>query len=381
MGLFSFFMLIFSVAFYYYFNQDVNNKLKTKLTKIALNVEKSDKLSKNIKIINKKLKEDFIVQDLGETLKATLIFPFKNRTIIITKIVDDKSEDVVDSMLVIEPILLLFLLVAVMKLTNKIFTPIEEITQISKKISINNFNTTIPNFYQEKEIKELINSFNEMIKRVHEGVENLDRFNSDVSHELKTPLTIIKGEISVSLKKTRDTQSYIESMKVINKEVEEMNTIIDNLLLLTKFTKENILQTFQNCDLDIILLKVLEKYENKNIEVSLENIQYYGNSQLLYHLFFNIIDNAIKYSKSKVEIKLYKNNKIYFEVIDDGEGIENKELDKITNRFYRVDKSRNKSIKGFGLGLSIVKKVVELHNMQLKINSEIGKRTRVVVEL
>ena len=380
LGIFTLFLLLFSVAFYYYFNQDVNNKLKEKLSKEAILILKSNKTSKNVKIVNKLLKEKFIVQDLGENLKVTLIFPFDNKTIILTKIVDDKSEDVVDSMLVLEPILILILIFVTIKITDKLLKPIEEITNISKKISINNFNQKLSDNYQEIEIKNLINSFNDMIDRIQDGVKNLDRFNSDVSHELKTPLTIINGEIDVSLKKIRTSKDYINSMKIIKKETKIIQKIIDNLLLLTKYTKENIMQSFDKCYLDMILLEVLEKYEksDKTFQVDIDNIEYFGNEQLIYHIFINLIDNAVKYSHTKIIIKLYKKDKIYFEVSDDGDGIEEKYLDKITNRFFRIDSSRNKKIQGFGLGLSIVKKAIELHNGELNITSN-STGTKIVV--
>lgn len=380
LGIFTLFLLLFSVAFYYYFNQDVNNKLKEKLSKEAILILKSNKTSKNVKIVNKLLKEKFIVQDLGENLKVTLIFPFDNKTIILTKIVDDKSEDVVDSMLVLEPILILILIFVTIKITDKLLKPIEEITNISKKISINNFNQKLSDNYQEIEIKNLINSFNDMIDRIQDGVKNLDRFNSDVSHELKTPLTIINGEIDVSLKKIRTSKDYINSMKIIKKETKIIKKIIDNLLLLTKYTKENIMQSFDKCYLDMILLEVLEKYEksDKTFQVDIDNIEYFGNEQLIYHIFINLIDNAVKYSHTKIIIKLYKKDKIYFEVSDDGDGIEEKYLDKITNRFFRIDSSRNKKIQGFGLGLSIVKKAIELHNGELNITSN-STGTKIVV--
>ena len=138
--------------------------------------------------------------------------------------------------------------------------------------------------------------------------------------------------------------------------------------------------------MDTILLMVLEKYsailKEKNIKVHLdkfEAISYSANSQLIAIIFSNIIDNAIKYTpKNKnIYISLFKDKDIYFIIKDEGIGIPQDKLSKITNRFYRVDESRNKEIKGFGLGLSIVQNSVMLHDSKLDISSQIDEGTTV----
>ncbi|WP_459886043.1 sensor histidine kinase [Caminibacter profundus] len=411
-SIFTFFLLIFSFAFYYYFNKDIENKIQNKLYKTAIQIK--EKLQNNIPVTNQNVlilknnqviykgknflidykilnsNQNFSINDLGENLQATFILNFDNTKIIISKLFDDKSENVVDSMLVLEPILLILLIFASSKLIDKIIDPIKKITAISNNISMNNFNEMIPNIYKENELKALINSYNKMIKRLQEEFKNLERFNKDVSHELKTPLTRIKGEIETTLKQQRDINEYIKTLKSINEETNEMQEIIKNLLLLTKYSKENISKTFTKCDLDEILLSSIEKFtlylKEKNIKINikrLENIEYFGNQNLLSHLFSNLIDNAIKYSNqnSTIAIKLYKKNKVYFYIKDEGIGIPKDKIKYITKQFFRVEESRNKSIKGFGLGLSIVENAVLLHNGNLLISSTPNKGTKVLVIL
>lgn len=411
-SIFTLFLLIFSFAFYYYFNKDIENKIQNKLYKTAIQIK--EKLQNNIPITNQNVlilknnqviykgknflidykllnsNQNFSINDLGENLQATFILNFDNTKIIISKLFNDKSENVVDSMLVLEPILLILLIFASSKLIDKIIDPIKKITAISNNISMNNFNEMIPNIYKEIELKALINSYNKMIKRLQEEFKNLERFNKDVSHELKTPLTRIKGEIETTLKQQRDINEYIKTLKSINEEINEMQEIIKNLLLLTKYSKENISKTFTKCDLDEILLSSIEKFtlylKEKNIKINikkLENIEYFGNQNLLSHLFSNLIDNAIKYSNqnSTITIKLYKKNKVYFYIKDEGIGIPKDKIKYITKQFFRVEESRNKSIKGFGLGLSIVENAVFLHNGKLLISSTPNKGTKVLVIL
>lgn len=108
----------------------------------------------------------------------------------------------------LNPILLILLIIIGNRLIDKILIPIKNITKTTKDITINNFSTKIDIPKNNNEIKELIDSFNSMISRLKDGVDNLDRFNNNVSHELKTPLTVIQGELEVALRKDRDS-NYI----------------------------------------------------------------------------------------------------------------------------------------------------------------------------
>jgi len=377
-------LIFFSFSFYYYFNKSVENSIKNNLLNIAYKItnDKNYKSNAIIKIKpSNKQNIKFTIKDYGEYLKATLFFYANNKEFIITKKIDDKSEDIVDTMLVLEPVLLFLLIFLASKMIDKILIPIKNITKTSKEISINNFKNTISQ-NEEYELKELINSFNEMIKRLQNEVKSLDRFNTNVSHELKTPITIIKGEIAIALKKNRSAKYYQNSLISISQEINNIQKITDNLLLLTKYTKTNIIETFENGDLDTILLEVIEKYNpllnQKNIKITLkiEHIKFKCNSQLLYHIFSNLIDNAIKYSpkNSNINISLYKNKKINFIIEDEGIGIDKNEISKITEEFYQI----NKSTKGFGLGLSIVKYGVLLHNGELKITSNKGLKVHII---
>jgi len=229
-----------------------------------------------------------------------------------------------------------------------------------------------------------------MIKRLKNGVETLEQFNSDVSHELKTPLTVIKGEIEIALNKERDCKYYEKSLNVISSETEQIQAIVDNLLLLTRYNKENIRTTFQEVSLDSLLLGVVEKFNHKlkekNINLDIkkfESIIINANSILITSIFSNLIDNSIKYSENNtnINIVLYQKESIHFIIEDEGIGIAKEHLDKVQERFYRIDESRCKKIKGFGLGLSIVKNSINLHNGDMKISSQkdIGTKIEVVL--
>jgi len=420
-------LFLFSFAFYYFFKQNIHLKLQTQLYEQAKQLQdeilsgtslqkliqdprlqnyevaivKKNKIidkSKNFMLKNSvyyfQHKERFFMLESEKYVKGVYILtlkrPMQGKLIIMTHALNNMVEDVEDTLLTLIPMLLLILLFLGVKLIDKILIPITSITQTTRKISINHFSSTIPLPQNEDEIKDLVVSFNAMIDRLKEGVDNLDRFNSDVSHELKTPLTVIKGEVEVSLRKVREPEAYIKSMQTILYETGEMEKVVEDLLLLTKYSKDTIEQTFDKCQVDAIVLNILEKYDaalkDKQLNLKIEKLEpivIKANPLLLSTLFANLIDNAIKYTPEhgNITVSLYKKDKIHFVIKDEGMGIPKEKVSKITDRFYRVDESRNKKIKGFGLGLSIVKNSVELHGGEMKIVSVLGKGTTVHVIL
>lgn len=416
-------LLIFSFSFYFLFEKNTYSTFEEKLYKEAIFV-KDNYLNDNEVYFSKKgfLSSKIAVFENGKIIKQTddfnldYIIPYMEKeekfqlihnheimNVIYTlkindnlKIIlyedglDDKIEDIIETMIIIEPLLFFILLFLASKLIDKILIPIKNITNSANNITINNFSNTISSHIYNDEISELIKSFNTMIQRLQDGVKNLDRFNSDVSHELRTPLTVIRGEIEVSLRKTRESSYYIDSMNTIHFEIKQIENIIENLLLITKYSKENIKKTFLLSSVDSILLDIIYKYnnqiKNKNINLIINQIDSINeelNPSLLKTIFSNLLDNAIKYTSSNknITINLYKKEKIHFIIEDEGIGISKENLPLIMNRFYRVDKSRNKNIEGFGLGLSIVKNSVDLHNGKISIDSILNKGTKVEVIL
>ena len=316
--------------------------------------------------------------------------PFEGDILLYQKEIDDKVENVVNTLLVLNPILLLVLLLLGNRLIEKVLVPIRSVAHIAKNVSVTNFSTKIPLPKGEHELKDLVDSFNTMTDRLKEGVEKIDRFNSDVSHELKTPLTVIKGEIEVSLKKQRTSEYYQQTLHTIFDAANQIQRIIDDLLFLSKLSKKNIKITYRLSDLDAILLKIVEKYApiaaKKSIKIHLdclEPVAILVNPLLIERVFSNLLDNAIKYTPSgkNIHLSIYQDDRVHFKIQDEGIGIAEKFLAKITDRFFRVDESRNKGIDGFGIGLSIVENCINLHNGAFKITSKEGVGTTVEVLL
>lgn len=420
-GVVALILILFSISFRYFLNQSINNNIETKLYHEATenlahhlrndrnSDEQKNKLIqtlilkdgsivkqsaefdiKNIKELLKSDKSFYIFENENdESINALLILTKdKYKVLIYQKDIDNRIENFEDTLFILNSILLIILIYTASRLIDKILLPIQKITKNAKDISINNFSKTISEQKEDDEIKELVDSFNNMINRLKDGVEKLDRFNSDVSHELKTPLTVIKGEIEITLRKLREPQEYQKSMQTIYREANQMQKIVEDLLLLTKYSKDNIEHSFRACSLDSNLLAVIDKFgsklKEKEIVLHLERIEpisIKANESLISSIFSNLIDNAIKYTPNgkNIYISLFKDKQIYFEIRDEGIGIPKDNLSKVTDRFYRADESRNRGVKGFGLGLSIVKNSAELHNAKMKIESDENRGTIVVV--
>lgn len=237
--------------------------------------------------------------------------------------------------------------------------------------------TPVKNIYDKvKSVIFIILDVTEKFKR-----EELRReFTSNVSHELKTPLTIISG-YSELLKNglVKENEDILKFSNIIYNESNRMINLVDDILKLSKIDEEKEVEKNIVFVKDVIkdVLKSLDYYINKkNIEIILEldDIKFLVNYDNFYEILYNIIENAIKYNieGGKIIIKSKRNILI---IKDTGIGIKDNEIDRIFERFYRVDKGRTKYIEGTGLGLSIVKNLAILNNIKIKICSEYGKWT------
>jgi two-component system, OmpR family, sensor histidine kinase CiaH len=217
------------------------------------------------------------------------------------------------------------------------------------------------------------------------------RFVSDASHELRTPLSILSGEMEIALSKPRTTLDYKNIIKSSKEEIDRMTMLVKNLLFLAKtdYTKDKL--HFSQVDVTDLLNSIISEYhlkiKQKNISVDFEPAEISttipGQPMLLGQLFSNLIDNAIKYSKFKGKItisEIYQNHYLKINFKDNGLGINPKDKEKIFDRFYRVDQSRSQE-KGYGLGLSICKSIVDIHKGKLTVDSVLGKGTSFAVYL
>lgn len=213
------------------------------------------------------------------------------------------------------------------------------------------------------------------------------RFLTDASHDLRTPLTILNGEIEVSLQKKLTINEYKKTLQSNKEEVNDLIALVENMLFLSR--EELLYQTSQKETIDMTDLlaertAVFQKSANlKKLQLQFEfpkqSILIKGNQQLLKRMFTNLLDNAVKYTTAgKITVKLsQKNDSSIVKIIDSGIGISPLEQDKVYERFFRSDISRSE--KGYGLGLSIAKQIVTFHGGDISLASIVGKGTTVTV--
>ena len=209
------------------------------------------------------------------------------------------------------------------------------------------------------------------------------QFISNVSHELKTPLTVILGFIETFEDMFKSNSNEQKNMlKIMGKQAYRMSKLIDDLLLLSNVESS----IFQNRSEKIFISTMISKIKktiaslnskNHTIKYQIDNkLKIYGSKKEIESAFINLITNAIRYTNENGSISIswgLINGLPIFEVKDNGNGIEKKHINKITERFYRIDADRSRETGGTGLGLSIVKNIVNQHNGELKITSDIGK--------
>lgn len=227
----------------------------------------------------------------------------------------------------------------------------------------------------------------------HVKLDNMRKeFVADVSHELKTPITSIMGYADTLLEGEYDDVTRNKFLNVIASEARRMAKLVTDLLSLSRYDNNKISAEKTEFDLGELVKKCQEKLE---IEISkkhhkVENLVtanvplVYADKSGIERVVLNILSNSIKYTKENGSIKIYVGfvyNDAYIKIIDNGIGIPEKDLTRIFERFYRVDKARSRELGGTGLGLSIAKEILNQNNGSIDIKSEVGKGTEVVIRV
>jgi heavy metal sensor kinase len=354
-------------------------------------------------------------RSLGNTPLRIITFPVVEGSH--TKIVQIASslEEVEDALNTLFIILIITVPLALMGaslggqfLAHKALKPVDNITQTARMITSQNLNQRINPPKVKDEISRLIETFNEMISRLDQSFRQIKEFSSDASHELKTPLTILKGEVEVMLRRERTPQEYQQTLKSNLEEINRMSQIVEDLLLLSKADTGEIRLNKEDINLGDILNEVVAQMDllakSKKLNLSTVNhhqdIHIFGDALRIRELFINLIENGIKYTEEGGSIHvtlqkeypaLLRNQSNWLEeerekfvkivVSDTGIGIAKDDQERIFNRFFRVDKARSREQGGSGLGLSICKWIVEAHQGEIKVESELGKGSSFTVKL
>lgn len=243
----------------------------------------------------------------------------------------------------------------------------------------------------EKKVMERTRQLDAINKELNKVLELKSKFMSDASHELRTPLTIMQGNLELAVREFKENKKEVpETIRAIEKELRYMTGVLNDLALLTNTNKEKF--EYEKVDLKSLLraaaasMKILA--DKKKIEIKLiagqKKLEVMGDEAKLEKLFLNLIRNSIKYTENNGLIKIYleqaqSETRVIIE--DNGIGIPEQDLPFIFERFYRVDKARNRKEGGTGLGLAICKFIADSHGGYIGIESIIGKGTKFTIHL
>ncbi len=303
-----------------------------------------------------------------------------------TKAENIELNEIIEKMLIGDPIIIFIILVILYKMLQDIIKPMNTMIETAEHISVTDLDKRIPYIDNGDEFAQLAKTFNKMLSRLQTSFSQIKRFSADASHQLKTPLTSMRIQTDIVLKADRKNEEYKAVLKSVNDEIVYLQNMINNLFLLAQMDDEIIKQNFKQIDLDIVLMNAVEEFvlvaNKKGVSLDIKEIEHTvinAEDTLVSILCSNLIDNAIKYTPHSKNISIeLKDSKLTIE--DEGMGIEEKNLQAIFDRFFREDSNKLKGVKGFGLGLSMVKMIADIHGATINIESKIRIGTKIEIQ-
>ncbi len=289
-------------------------------------------------------------------------------------------------------IALVLVTIAVFIMTSKIAKPIRNLETATTLYSSGDFSYKVPEINSNDELAHLITRFNAMATSLSQ-IENSRRsFVANVSHEFKTPMTTIGGFINGILDGTIPPEKQDYYLKIVSAEIDRLSKMVNMMLNISKIETGNVTLNIESIDLSQRLVTTLLGFEQliskKNIEIvgveDLKAATVHCDGAMLDQVIYNLVDNAVKFTNEKGKIivntatdKQY----VYLSITNTGKGIPEKDLKKVFDRFYKVDQSRSTDTKSTGLGLYLIKSILNLHNGTITVESDGNTFTRFTVKL
>jgi heavy metal sensor kinase len=268
-------------------------------------------------------------------------------------------------------------------LAHRALSPLDDMTRAARTIGAGRLSARIELTGANDELDRFAETLNEMLARLEAAFTEMRQFTADASHELQTPLTILRGEMEIALRSKRNPEEYVEVMRSALEETERISILVEGLLLLARSDAGVLKMDRRPVDLLALVEEVLgqlgpmaQEKKLSLIPARIEPAVVSGDLAHLRRLLLNLVDNAIKYTRPGGEVRVSvapgKENALLV-VADTGVGVPDDEKQKIFQRFYRSPEARAGSQGGSGLGLSIVKSIVEAHGGKIELESEPGK--------
>ena len=358
------------------------NNCRLRSRTIKRNFINSNKESKTYNLVNNFTKEKSI---MSATKLSNNLYIFISTSLIPL----DSTINIIEQQLIVVSIVVLLLSIVVAYFISKrLSLPITKISKAAKLISKGKLKTKFETTSDIKELVDLTNALNDMKDELSKTEELQKDLMANVSHDLKTPLTMIKAYAELILDiNINDKEKCKNNLTIIIEEVNRLNELVNDILALTKV--ENDLDKLDISSFDLI--KLIEKivkqhniyvikdgYSIEFIHNNIKELMIDADKKKIEQVIYNLLNNALNYTgeDKKVIIKIVEDDKDYtIMVIDSGKGIDKKEIDHIFDRYYRSKKNHKRYVYGTGLGLSIVKNILLLHNYEYGVTSKKNKGT------
>lgn len=291
------------------------------------------------------------------------------------------------------PVVLLLASLGGYFLARKSLLPMTAMNQQTQRISAESLSSRLDVTNPRDELGRLATTINDLLTRLESSFKEQQRFIADASHELRTPLAVLRGETEVALEKSRPAEEYRESLALIKDEAERLSRIVEDLFMLARQPIDapaallkkplSLNDIVRNCARAAQVLAVRQgvRLKTENDEAA---IVFSGDEELLKRMILNLLDNAVKYTPDGGEISIElarQNGHAQIVVRDTGIGIPQAEQPHVFDRFYRTDKARSRALGGAGLGLSIVRWIVDAHKGKIELQSTPGKGSAFIVQL
>jgi len=272
-------------------------------------------------------------------------------------------------------------------LAKRFLGPVDKMIQQSRTITAAYLKSRLPRTFTRDELDRLAETLNEMIDRLEASTRAVQEFSTNVSHEFKTPLAIIRGEIDLALRRDRSPEDLNKAFQVISEEVDGLVRLVNDLNFLVKSDAKQLNLQKNSLSLAQLLGHVVGLYKDRCEKegISLEfsrsaDIELLGDDMHLKRLFMNLMDNAVKFTDRGGRIKVdcsVREGRAIVCISDTGIGIDMQTIARPSRRFFRSDQARSRE--GAGLGLSIVHAICEAHKASIRIESQVGQGTSVSV--
>jgi heavy metal sensor kinase len=285
-------------------------------------------------------------------------------------------------LLMFAPLLLLVAAAVGYWMSRRALSPVDAIVQTARSVGAGNLNSRLQKLDTGDELQRLSDTLNEMLDRIESAFLRITEFTADASHELRTPVSLIRTEAELALRRSRSESEYQESLRHILLEAERTTGLIEQLLTLARADSGRETLQLQSVDLAETLRHVVEGWKQV---AAIRDVQFSaaisahtfvsGDAALLRRLADILLDNAFKYTPSPGSVSItleHRNSEAVISVEDSGVGIPHEEQGKIFERFYRVDKARSRAQGGVGLGLAIAQWIVTQHQGSITIESRPG---------